>query len=149
MDLRNENSLGVSHKLRFSDSYKQSVFKEYSLSCNDVALNVGEICHGKWSVLDYGCANGIFLNWLFQCGCCKENLYGFDIATDMVDDAISNGFKCVTDISSLQEFRFDLITAWDVIEHVPHPKSVVRKMKTLLRGGVRLLSICIYFLECL
>jgi spore maturation protein CgeB len=138
MDLR-ENSLGVSHKLRFSDSYKQTVFKEYSFSCSDVALDVKEICDDKYSVLDYGCANGIFLNWLFQCGCSKDNLYGFDIAIDMVDEAVSNGFKCVTDISKLKGLYFDLITAWDLIEHVPHPKSVVRQMRSFLRDGGKIL----------
>ncbi|MBK8761691.1 MAG: methyltransferase domain-containing protein [Sulfuritalea sp.] len=52
-----------------------------------------------------------------------------------------NGFNCTDDIEKLDGHSFNLITLWDVIEHVPYPKSIVRKVKSLLKkGGVKCLS---------
>lgn len=121
-----ENNLGVSHEMRFSDAYKETVFNEYNYSCKDVALDVVNLCEDQL-ILDYGCANGIFLDYLYQCGCSKDKLFGFDIGVDMVSEAVSNGFNCTTHLTHLEESHFDLITAWDVLEHVSYPKVVVQQ----------------------
>lgn len=140
MDAHDESSLGVSHKVRFSDAYKKSVFDEYSYSCMDVGLKVEDLSKNNSKVLDYGCANGVFLDWLSLNGCNDNNLFGYDIGVSMVDEALAKGFKCTTEIEKLQGEAFDLITLWDVIEHVPYPRNTLKNIRLLLsRGGGKVL----------
>jgi len=135
MDLVDGGDSGVSHKVRFSEEYKETVFIEYRYSCADVKLSIGNLIEQNHTVLDYGCANGVFLDWLARNGCKKDNLHGYDIGVSMVNEAISNGFNCTSDIERLEGHSFNLITLWDVIEHVPYPRSIVKKVKSLLKGG--------------
>lgn len=48
--------------------------------------------------------------------------------------------NCLEDLASLQgRDRFDLITLWDVVEHLPNPHAFIRKAFQLLRPGGYLL----------
>jgi 2-polyprenyl-3-methyl-5-hydroxy-6-metoxy-1,4-benzoquinol methylase len=87
-------------------------------------------------ILDVGTAGGSFLamakkrgwevhgcepnKWL--CDWAKQN-YGIDITPGTIDSiAYPDGF-------------FDVITLWDVIEHVPNPTAVLQRCHRLLRPG--------------
>jgi len=136
MDLTG-NDDGVNHKLRFSKEYKATVFKEYGWSLNDAGLLVDDIRLKKLKVLDFGCANGIFLDYLLLQGIPAEKLYGYDVSSDMCSQAISKGYKCTTDIRVIDKLSYDLITLWDVIEHIPYPKDVAKWVVSKLnRGGM-------------
>lgn len=133
MDLSDGMDIGVSHKLRFSDEYRSTVFTEYAHSLNDVGLEPRKLINSV-NILDYGCADGIFLDFLSAQGVPKENLHGVDIGSDMVAVVKEKGYQC-SNIEELSKKTFRLITLWDVIEHVPHPKDVVRQIKLLLSTG--------------
>lgn len=139
MDLQDGVVAGVSHQIRFSDVYKQTVFDEYRYSCVDVGLDIKTISNSSTQVLDYGCAHGIFLDWLALNGCLKNNLHGFDVGVDMVSKAIEKGYTCTANIDEFDNYLFDLITLWDVIEHVSHPRDVAKKVKSLLKVGGKVL----------
>jgi 2-polyprenyl-3-methyl-5-hydroxy-6-metoxy-1,4-benzoquinol methylase len=136
MDLLDVMDTGVSHKLRFSEEYKSRVFDEYAYSLNDVGFGPGKV-NSLGNILDYGCANGVFLDFLASEGVPKENLYGVDIGSNMISIAKGKGYQCFH-IEELTKKKFELITLWDVIEHVPHPKDIIRQIKLLLSigGGV-------------
>ena len=69
-------------------------------------------CYGKFTLLDYGCASGAFHrsgNNGFEC-------YGFDINP-------SCGF------TEMPSEAIDILTLWDVIEHLPAPIWVIKEWK--------------------
>lgn len=134
MELSDGSDEGVNHKLRFSDEYRASVFNEYSFSLIDAGFGTNEF-EKIGNVLDYGCANGFFLDYLLSKGVGRENLNGFDIGADMIDMAKNKGYNCTANPEELTRNHYDFITLWDVIEHVPHPKVVVKELKNLLKPG--------------
>ena len=91
----------------------------------------------KGSVLDVGCAYGFFLSempigW---------NKYGIEISKFAANFAkkINPKAKIKSNDITKNNFpgqKFDLITMWDVIEHLDKPKNVVSEAyKKLSRGG--------------
>ena len=94
-------------------------------------------------LLDVGCASG---NLLYLLRGLKEGV-GIDISEKAVEIARSRGlnaYACnVFEIDKYigQGSKFDVITAFDFIEHVPEPKKLLSKIKTLLSDdGIFLFS---------
>lgn len=126
---------GVDNRIRYSSAYRSTVFKEYLMSLRDLGLDNGSFK----AILDYGCADGIFLEF------CKNHfsrseLYGADVAKDMLEDARKKGFS-VTHVNALSRWgkTFDFITLWDVVEHLPHPYTTLKELTKLLTKNGRIL----------
>ncbi len=124
---------GVDHKLRFSDDYFETVSAEYSMSLMDVDINPHNLELRYNNILDYGCANGTFLRFLINKNFPKKRIYGSDISINMLNDCKSfTDNLCVSDEIGNLNIKFDLITMWDVIEHIHQPKItldiLVRKL---------------------
>lgn len=73
------------------------------------------------SVLDYGCGNGAFLQHLRARGYAAVS--GYDQYSDRFSDR------------SVLEGRYDLVFSQDVIEHVEHPRALLRELGRLVRPG--------------
>ena len=91
-------------------------------------------------LLDVGCGNGEFLALARDAG---YRATGIDISAAAVELCQQRGLDVrVGDLRSRQLFaadeRFDLITFWDVVEHLPDPISFLRRAHELLaaRGSV-------------
>jgi len=88
-------------------------------------------------VLDVGCASGLFLFHAMQVG---WSVTGIEPNEALCEDArrILGGKGSVycdaLETVSL-EGKFDAITAWDVLEHVPHPRAFLSACRSLLRPG--------------
>jgi len=87
-------------------------------------------------LLDVGCAAGFFLDEAHQRGWQVE---GLDVSTFAVKYArerfgydVRHGSLTHLDYP---EGAYDLVTMWDVIEHVPDPMAYLRKTAALLRSG--------------
>lgn len=86
-------------------------------------------------VLDVGCAAGFFLSVAREMGWDAEGLDISDFAVELVR---AEGFKAFC--GPLENFPqpekpYDLVTMWDVIEHVPSPKAYLERIGRLLRPG--------------
>lgn len=97
---------------------------------------------GVQAWLDVGCATGEFL--LAGRGFAQE-LHGTDISAYAIDVARRRGLENLQagSFSALEysPARFDLITMWDLIEHVEDPATVLRKAFEYLKpGGYLVLS---------
>jgi 2-polyprenyl-3-methyl-5-hydroxy-6-metoxy-1,4-benzoquinol methylase len=92
-------------------------------------------------LLDAGCATGMFLAVTAAAGWQAE---GLDISEFALERARARGFqvRCGTlPDPALPDAAFDVITLWDVIEHVPDPAAVLRECRRLLKpGGVLAMS---------
>lgn len=92
-------------------------------------------------VLDYGCGSGYGSLLLAKKA---QSVIAVDISLDAVEYAKENfasenlTFKEVKDLDSK---KFDMITSFQVIEHVFNDKEYMKKLKSLLNpGGILLLS---------
>ena len=129
----------VSHLLRFSQEYRPTVFNEYAQSVADVGLTKAMVLNSK--ILDFGCADGIFLDWLRSLGADRAQLGGIDISEDMVELARQKGHRAVS-VEAKGEFsgeKFDLVTLWDVLEHLLNPVETLRNLANFLKPGAYLL----------
>jgi 2-polyprenyl-3-methyl-5-hydroxy-6-metoxy-1,4-benzoquinol methylase len=87
-------------------------------------------------VLDVGCAAGFFLDVAQQRG---WQVQGMDVSNFAVE-YVRQRFGYDARLGSLADLdypenNYDLITLWDVIEHVPSPKAYVEKIAKLLKSG--------------
>ncbi len=94
-------------------------------------------------IFDIGCATGVFLDEARRRGWevagCDVSAYGVRQARSRGIDVVQADATHVFD-ACLEE-RFDAITLWDVIEHLPEPAAAIRSAAMHLRsGGVLALS---------
>ncbi len=126
---RHQPHPGVDCRIRYAKEYRPTVFAEYALSLEDVHVKKKE----TKSILDFGCADGVFLEF------CKDyfnpgtKLYGTDLSKDLLAQARKNGWNVFPlEETSKVTMKFDLITLWDVIEHVKDPPAVLAMLKKML-----------------
>ncbi|MCA8953678.1 MAG: class I SAM-dependent methyltransferase [Planctomycetes bacterium] len=96
-------------------------------------------------VLDVGCAAGYFLRVMRDRG---HDVHGVELSEAIAKEAVAALGDDRIHIGTLDDAAlamnyepgsFDLVTLWDVIEHVPDPQAVLRKIRELLKPGRRLL----------
>ena len=86
-------------------------------------------------LLDVGCATGIFLEVARDAGWSGE---GLDVSEYALELARGRGFtvrRGTLEGANDAERSFDVVTMWDVIEHVPDPAAVLARAHRLLRPG--------------
>jgi 2-polyprenyl-3-methyl-5-hydroxy-6-metoxy-1,4-benzoquinol methylase len=92
-------------------------------------------------VLDFGCGSGYGTHILSENA---ESIVGVDISNEAVDYAKneynSPNLSFMT-ISELENEKFDIITSFQVIEHVPNDNEYVAKLNKMLKpGGTLIIS---------
>jgi len=88
------------------------------------------------AILEYGCGRGWFLE---QCAHFFDRAVGVDSNDDAVSDGRARGLDLRNiDLRQLDE-TFDVIVAFQVIEHVPDPGETLRQLVALLRPGGELI----------
>jgi len=89
----------------------------------------------RGKLLDIGTGDGRFLQ---TCRALGYNVVGTEVSEAGASYARRNGFDVkmgqITDIELPKE-SFDIATIWHVLEHVPEPRAVLRKVHSLLRPG--------------
>ncbi|MCX8029591.1 MAG: class I SAM-dependent methyltransferase [Brevinematales bacterium] len=87
------------------------------------------------SLLDIGCGIGIFIEVAKYRG---YQVKGIDINKDTLH-IVPNNIRDNIFIIDINKFeskeRFDIITLWYVIEHLPNPEDVIRKVWKMLKYG--------------
>jgi SAM-dependent methyltransferase len=94
-------------------------------------------------VLDVGCATGVFLDgmrrWGWQTTGVEPNAAASAYARERL------GLEVITaelETAGLPDASFDMVTLWDVIEHVPGPRRTLTEAQRVLRpGGLLVLSL--------
>lgn len=87
------------------------------------------------NLLDLGCSNGLFLE------CAKKrgwNVYGTEFANESIEFCAKNQIKVFKSDQLPQEFfnlQFDVITSFEVIEHLNTPNEELELVNKVLRKG--------------
>ncbi len=87
------------------------------------------------SLLDIGAYIGVFVEVAAAAG---WEAYGIEPSSWAVSQAIKRGLRVYQGTQDAQEIigqQFDVVTMWDVIEHVADPASELRKSYNLLKPG--------------
>lgn len=92
---------------------------------------------GLTRILDVGCGSGIFLDLARAAGC---ETWGLELNGAAAEKARTKGHKVTNtllDEARPEQFddRLDLVTVFQVLEHVAEPAQLLRKAATLLKPG--------------
>lgn len=99
---------------------------------------------GYSSVFDIGCGSGSFLDLCKMRGLAT---YGLELNTEAADEAADKGhriWKTLIEDSFVEAHRgkYDLVTMFQVMEHVPHPVELLAKASELLTdSGALMISV--------
>lgn len=92
-------------------------------------------------ILDVGCAAGYFLRTAQRHG---HDVHGCEMSATIAAEAVKAlgaeriHVGLLDDAIAAKQWRdhsFDLITMWDVVEHIPEPQPVLRRIRSLLKPG--------------
>lgn len=85
------------------------------------------------TILDFGCGSGEFLNTMLRNGWQVTGVEPSDSAR--LKSEILTKQKTCDSLVAISEKKFDVITAWHVVEHVPDLPETFLKLKSLLKKG--------------
>jgi SAM-dependent methyltransferase len=132
-----------SYLTRAIHTFEQSVFTNvndkkiisvYVRRLHDLSLHIPP----KAAILDVGSGNGIFLSVARQAGFTVEAM---DISGICVRKARQMKFTAYTDLRMVPDHTYDAITLFDVIEHIPDPKTFLSIVSTKLkRRGILMIT---------
>lgn len=93
-------------------------------------------------VLDIGCSAGLFLRSLSE-GWSKYGIEPSKAAATEARKRVPSGeiVNATLDTAHLTAQTFDLITMWDVIEHVDGPKAALQTVRSMLAPGGHLVMV--------
>lgn len=111
--------------------------------------NIGKYARNKKvKILDVGCGNGTVLNLLKESG--YKNIYGVDVSGLFVANAkkkgLTNIFKYNGSKLPFQDFSFDIIGSFNVLEHTLEPEVYLEDQTRKLKRGGFLIVACPNFL---
>ncbi len=90
------------------------------------------------AVLDIGCSTGAFLHQLRSRWPGDYQGTGIDVSTAALDHARSHGIEVIADSLLTHDFgarKFDVVTFWAVLEHLPDPGAFLERAAHGLRPG--------------
>jgi 2-polyprenyl-3-methyl-5-hydroxy-6-metoxy-1,4-benzoquinol methylase len=87
-------------------------------------------------LLDVGCYTGVFMKIANTEGWQTQGVELSSWAADIARKArVGNVFETPLEQLPVPEENFDLITLWDVIEHLTHPKDMLQNINRILKPG--------------
>ena len=84
----------------------------------------------KIKVLDYGCGNGLFLQFLKTKGI---NCAGLEVDEASVQKLVKKKIKFYKDIEQIEDNSLDLCVLFDVLEHLTNPINDLKKIRKKLK----------------
>ena len=123
------------------EGYSEAVDENYVSQAETRALTfrhglgtIERLAGGKGKILDVGCAGGLFVKEARDAG---WDAYGVEPCKWLVDWGVKNhrlNLKATTlEKAKYPSNYFDVVTLWDVLEHVPDPKATLEECNRILK----------------
>ncbi len=124
------------NKRSYDDYSTEKKSLNQTFKCRIDSLSIKKESQGN--ALDFGCAYGYFLQQMPS----SWNKFGIEISSHAAQKAKKNNPDASIKIGKLESNtfpreKFDLITMWDVIEHLNNPKQDLKIIFDLLKGSGR------------
>lgn len=121
---------------------KKSIFERFYQMAKQINLNnklelIDQIAKGK-KVLDYGCGVGDFLEHLQKNGYDVLGMEPNDSAKKIAQSKIGTEKVTSTELEQNDQ-KFDIITLWHVLEHIPNLNEIIIQLKNHLTEDGRLI----------
>ena len=131
--------LSTSVKQAYENQYDASIVAWREANGRHKAENIARILKknglAPQRICEVGCGEGSILNWLGKTGVGKE-LYGLDISDSAIEIAQGKNIPNLVEIKPFNGYEipyadgsFDLAVCSHVIEHVEHPRLLLREIK--------------------
>lgn len=116
---------GSSFDLHFSPEYRETYNRELTKTFSELGLGP------PGTLLDIGCANGQFLDYMSNRG---WQTFGCDISKQLTDqaDKVRHKIYC-EDVFTLDLPQFDMVSMIDTLEHVNDPRAFIIRCAELLK----------------
>jgi SAM-dependent methyltransferase len=88
-------------------------------------------------VLDFGC--GLGQNILYM-----PNAMGYDISKFGIEFCRRKGIKATNEVDEVPNAAFDIVLSTHVLEHHPHPKTMLEQIYSKLKPGGKLILVIPY-----
>ncbi|MBE7412739.1 MAG: class I SAM-dependent methyltransferase [Leptospiraceae bacterium] len=93
----------------------------------------------KGKILDVGCGLGFFVKTVLEKRPGWE-AFGYEMSPSAVKyakekNSLKNIFSGQVEKSKIPKNSFDIITLWDVIEHIPKPQPIMKYLYSILKPG--------------
>ncbi|GEM53253.1 methyltransferase [Empedobacter brevis NBRC 14943 = ATCC 43319] len=121
---------------------KKSIFERFYQMAKQINLNnklelIDQIAKGK-KVLDYGCGVGDFLEHLQKNGYDVLGMEPNNSAKKIAQSKIGTEKVTSTELEQNDQ-KFDIITLWHVLEHIPNLNEIIIQLKNHLTEDGRLI----------
>lgn len=140
-----KNQLMDNHLLRFYEDYPTSSLEwhdnesTFYRNIYNSGLSLVTPSHGKSTLLDIGCSSGYFMSIAEDQG---FNCFGIEPNKKESSYAKSKGLKIlgstINEINKLGK-KFNVITLWDVLEHIQDPIKYLISLRSLLNEDGKIL----------
>ena len=94
------------------------------------------------TILDFGCGTGDFLKVCYKDGWEVTGIEPSVKARDIANQKLNNLVFDANEINNFKNKKFDVITLWHVLEHLPNLKEAIINFKQLLKpNGVLIVAV--------
>jgi 2-polyprenyl-3-methyl-5-hydroxy-6-metoxy-1,4-benzoquinol methylase len=128
----------------FSPEIRSEIERVIALNLKGLSFETFEFSMpGKKRSLDIGCAAGYFVNYIASRGWDAQGIEVSKPCVSFARDKLGLNVIDADYLSTEYTEKFDLITLWATIEHLPDPVSVLKKIFSNLReNGMLYISTC-------
>jgi len=120
------------HHSMLADASDEGLRRELTLK--RFALFAARIPSGR--ILDVGCGSGTFLGLARRYGYATEGVEADAVRARLASQLAGTEVKTGSFLEcELEAHSFDLITFWDVFEHLAEPRHVLQRCRHLLKSG--------------
>jgi ubiquinone/menaquinone biosynthesis C-methylase UbiE len=131
-------------KSAYSGQYSGAEAEWRMLGAKYKALNIIELARGleAHKVCEVGCGEGSILQWLSSLNF-AEQLYGIDISKSGIERTSEKKIKNIAELRVFDGYKipypdefFDLVVCSHVIEHVEHPRILLREIQRISKKQI-------------
>lgn len=124
---------------------KKTIFERFYQIAKSINLNnklnlINEVSKGK-KILDYGCGVGDYLEFMQKNGYDVLGMEPNEAARKIAQTKIGQSKVISKELKNINE-KFDVITLWHVLEHIPNLNEIIGELKNhLTYNGVLIIAV--------